>query len=114
MRATHIVLAFVWTLAIHGPALAGCPVADAKIEKAIATKPEFRDGANARVVRDLRTLRDAAVVLDAYEHEGACKRVVAVLDTLASNPERALEAGNTDEGKAQKVEKARTPKSAKQ
>lgn len=99
---------------VAGPAFAGCPVTDAKIEKAIASKPEFRDGANAQVVRDLRTLRDAAVVLDAYEHEGACKQVVAVLNTLASNPDRALEAGNTDEGKAEAVEKARKPKPAKE
>jgi hypothetical protein len=114
MRATtHIVLASVCALAVTGRALAGCPVADAKIEKAIATKPEFRDAANAQVVRDLRTLRDAALVLDAYEHEVACKRVVAVLNTLASNPERALGAGNTDEGKAEEIEKARKPKLAK-
>ncbi len=114
MRATHIVIASACALVVTGPALAGCPVADAKIEKAIATKPEFRDAANAQVVRDLRTLRDAAVVLDAYEHEGACKRVVAVLNTLAANPARALEVGNTDEGKAEEVEKARKPKPAKQ
>ena len=114
IRATHIVLASVCALAVTGRALAGCPVADAKIEKAIATKPEFRDAANAQVVRDLRTLRDAAVVLEAYEHEVACKRVVAVLNTLASNPERALGAGNTDEGKAEEIEKARKPKLAKQ
>jgi hypothetical protein len=54
MRATYIVLASVCALAVTGRALAGCPVADAKIEKAIATKPEFRDAANAQVVRDLR------------------------------------------------------------
>lgn len=114
MRATHIVLASVFSLVVTGPALAGCPVADAKLEKAIAAKPELRDGANAQVVRDLRTLRDAAVVLEAYEHDGACKQVVAVLNTLASNPERMLEAGDTDEAKAEAVEKARKPKSAKQ
>ena len=114
MRATHIVLASICVLAVTGPAFAGCPVADAKIEKEIATKPEFRNGANAQVVRDLRTLRDAAVVLEAYEHEGACKRVVAVLNALASDPERTLEAGNTDESKAEAVEKARKPKPAKQ
>ena len=114
MRAASIILASVCALAVTGRALAGCPVADAKIEEAIATKPEFRDTANAQVVRDLRTLRDAAVVLDAYEHEGACKRVVAVLNTLASNPERTLGAGNTDEGKAEKIERARKPKLAKQ
>ncbi len=110
MRATHIVLASVCALVVPSPALAGCPVADARIETAIATRPEFRQGGNAQVVRDLRTLRDAAVVLDAYEHDGACKRVVAVLNALAANPERALEAGNTDEGKAEEVEKARKPK----
>ena len=113
MRATHIILASVCALVVTGPALAGCPVADAAVEKAIATKPEFRDRANAQVVRDLRILRDAAVVLDAYKHDGACKRVVAVLNTLAANPERTLEAGDTDEGKAEAVEKARKPKPAK-
>jgi hypothetical protein len=64
-------------------------------------------------MRDLRTLREAAVVLDAYEQDGACKRVVAVLNTLASHPERALEAGDTDEGKAEEVEKARKPNPVK-
>ena len=114
MRATHIVLASICALVFTGRALAACPVADAKIEKKIASQPEFRDPANAQVVRDLRTLRDAAVVLDAYEHEGACKRVVAVLNTLAYNPERALGAGDTDEGKAEALEKARRRKPLKQ
>ncbi len=114
MRATHIVLASVCALVVSGPALANCPVTDAATEKAIASKPEFREGANAQIVRDLRTLRDAAVVLDAYDQDGACKRVVAVLKTLASNPERALEAGDTDEGKAEQVEKARKPNPPKQ
>jgi hypothetical protein len=112
MRATHIVVASVCALVVTGPALASCPV-DAKTEKAIATQPKFRNRANAQVVRDLRTLRDAAVVLDAYEQEGACKRVVAVLNALVSNPERTIEAGNTDEDKAEAVEKARKPNPAK-
>jgi hypothetical protein len=114
MRATHVVLSSICALVITGSALADCPVVDAaKTEKVIASKPEFRDGANAQVVRDLRTLREAAVVLDAYEQDGACKRVVAVLNTLASQPERALEAGDTDEGKADEVEKARKPNPVK-
>ena len=114
MRATPIVLAALGALVVANPALATCPVADAKVEKAIATKPELRGGAGAQVARDLRLLRDAAVVLDAYEHQGACKQIVAVLNTLAAHPERALEAGNTDEGKAEAVERARKPKAAKQ
>jgi len=114
MRAAHVVLTAICALVATGPALADCPVVDAaKTEKRLASKPEFRDGANAQVVRDLRTLRDAAVVLDAYEQDGACKRVVAVLNTLASHPERALEAGDTDEGKAEEVEKARKPNPVK-
>src|SRR5215217_4609129 len=103
MRALPSALAFLGTLVLADPALAGCPVADAQGQKAIATKPELRGGAGAQVVRDLRTLRDAAVVLDAYDHHGACKQIVAVLNTLAAHPERALEAGNTDEGKAEQI-----------
>ena len=108
MRAT--VLAALGALAFSGPALAACPVATVKVEQAIAAKPELQEKANAQVARDLRTLRDAAVVLDAYEQDGACKKVVAVLNTLTADPERALEAGNTDEGKAEAIEAARKPK----
>jgi hypothetical protein len=108
MRA--IVFAALSTLALTGPALAACPVADAKVEKAIASKPKLREKANTQIVRDLRTLRDAAVVLDAYEQDGACRKVVAVLNTLTADPERALEVGDTDEGKAEAVERARKPK----
>src|ERR687894_413003 len=96
-----VVLAALGLLAAAAPALAACPVAETKVEETIAKTPDLRDGANAQVVRDLRTLRDAAVVLDAYDHDGACKKVVAVLTTLAAHPERALEAGDTDEGRAE-------------
>ena len=113
MRATPILLAALGALVLADPAFAACPVDNAKVEKAIATKPALRDEANAQVVRDLCTLRGAAVVLDAYAHDGACKRVVAVLHTLAANPERALAAGDTDEGRGEAVERARKPKAAK-
>jgi hypothetical protein len=82
MRALPVTFAFLATLVIANPALAGCPVNKTKVEKVIASKPELRDGAGAQVARDLRILRDAAIVLDAYEQNGACKRVVAVLNTL--------------------------------
>ena len=89
MRALPVTLALLGVLIAVNPALAACPVADAKVEKAIATKPELRGGAGAQVARDLRLLRDAAVVLDAYDHRGACKQIVAVLTTLTAHPERA-------------------------
>lgn len=113
MRAAFSRFAAFSTLVLAAPAFAACPVADGKVEEAIARKPELRDDANAQVVRDLRTLRDAAVVLDAYEQDGACRRVVAALNALAADPDRALEAGDTDEGKADAVERARKPKAAK-
>jgi negative regulator of replication initiation len=113
MRATPILLAALGALVLADPAFAACPVDDAKVETAIATKPALRDEANAQVVRDLRTLLDTAAVLEAYEEHGACKRVVAILHTLAAHPERALEAGDTDEGKAEAAERARKPKAAK-
>src|SRR5215210_1418034 len=69
MCALPSALAFLGTLVVSDPALAACPVADAKVEKAIATKPELRGGAGAQVARDLRTLRDAPAV----------ERVAAVL-----------------------------------
>lgn len=95
------------------PARAACLVNDAKVEKAIAAKPELREGAGAQIARDLRTLREAAVVLDAYQNDGVCKQVVAVLNTLAANPERALEVGDTDEDKAEATERARKLKAVK-
>src|SRR3954447_25797171 len=108
MRA--IVFAALGTLALTGPALAACPVANAKVEKAIASQPELREKANAQLVRDLRTLRDAAVVLDAYEQDGACREVVAVLNTLTAARERARGGGDADEGKAEAVERAAKPR----
>ncbi len=59
MRASSIILAFLGTLVLANPALSACPVTDAKVENAIATKPKLHDKANAQLVRDLRTLRDA-------------------------------------------------------
>ena len=74
MRSTPALLAALASLVIANPARAACPVDNAKVEKAIATKPELRGGAGAQVARDLRTLRDAAVVLDAYDHHALASR----------------------------------------
>ncbi|MDP2357762.1 MAG: photosystem reaction center subunit H [Beijerinckiaceae bacterium] len=93
---------------------AACPInATKKLESVIASKPEFRETANAQVVRDLRTLRDAAVILDAYHQDRACQQVTAALNTLTASPERTLSAGDNDEAKANKIEESRRPKKAK-
>ena len=53
---------------LAGSAEAACDVKGAKLEEAIAQKSELRETANKQTVRDLRTLRDAAIVLDTYKY----------------------------------------------
>ena len=49
-----------------------------KLEQAISRKNELRQSANAQVVRDLRTLREAALILDGNKHTAECQRLVTV------------------------------------
>jgi hypothetical protein len=87
-----------------------CRIGAAKLEQTIARKPELREGANAQTVRDLRTLREAAIVLQSYKHESECAQVIAALKNLAADPERAIASGDTDEGKAEALDKVKAPK----
>ncbi|KMO42346.1 hypothetical protein VQ02_03160 [Methylobacterium variabile] len=88
-----------------------CDVVGLRLEDVIAKSSELRKPANEQAVRDLRTLRDAAVVLDTYKHPEVCAQVLAVLRGLVADPERAIDqGGDTDEEKAEAVEQARTPK----
>ncbi|TGD96494.1 photosystem reaction center subunit H [Methylobacterium nonmethylotrophicum] len=90
---------------------ATCDVVGLRLEDVIARSAALQKPANAQALRDLRTLRDAAVVLDAYKHPEVCAQVLTVLRELAADPERAIDqGGDTDEEKAEAVEKARTPK----
>lgn len=92
-------------------ARAACDVADAGIEESIAAKPALREEANAQALRDLRTLRDAAIVLDTYKHPEECARLVAIVKELVAKPAKAIEAsGDTDEDAAEKVAESRKPK----
>ena len=56
------------TFAPYSPALANCRVTELKLEKAIPPHSELRQSANRQIVRDLRTLREAAIILDAKKH----------------------------------------------
>ena len=89
-----------------------CRIGAAKLEQTIANKPELRESANAQTVRDLRTLQEAAIVLQQYKHENECAQVVAALKSLAADPERAIASGDTDEDKAKALDKVRAPKAA--
>lgn len=96
-----------------GSASAACDVKGARLEEAIAGKTELREVANKQTVRDLRTLRDAAIVLDTYKYEPECERLMAIIKVLAANPEKTIEqGGDTDEDKAEDLMEAREPKAA--
>lgn len=96
-----------------GPAGAACDVKGAQIEEAIAAKGELRSDANAQLVRDLRTLRDAAIVLDTYKFPGECEVLLGVAKSLLADPAKTIEqGGDTDEDKAEGLSEAREPKDA--
>ena len=113
MKALSVLSFMAGTLAFYNPALAHCGVADRKLEHAISRKAELRQSANAQVVRDLRTLREAAMILDANKHRAECRRLVAVVRELAADPKRAIEtSSDTDEDKAEALDKTRRPNTA--
>lgn len=110
-RTLPLVLALAAATASH--AFAACDVTGAKIEETIATKGELRAGANAQIVRDLRTLRDAAIVLDTYKFRGECEVLLGIARTLVADPDKTIEqGGDTDEDKAETLIEARKPKAA--
>ena len=74
------------TLTSQGRAFAACDVQGAKIEEQIAAKPELQKDANAQTVRDLRTLRDAAIVLETYKYPGECEVLLGIARSLLSDP----------------------------
>jgi hypothetical protein len=94
-----------------GPAGAACDVKGAQIEEAIAAKSTLKSDANAQLVRDLRTLRDAAIVLETYKFPGECEVLLGVAKSLLADPAKTIEqGGDTDEDKAESLSEAREPK----
>ena len=67
-------------------AMADCQIADAKLEEAILQKPELRGPANRQTVRDLRSLRDAAITLWSYGRHDDCERLLANIRELVCRP----------------------------
>ena len=113
MKALPVLSLIAGSLAFCSPALAHCGVADLNLEQAISRKAELHQSANAQVVRDLRTLREAAMILHANKHRAECRRLVAVVRELAADPKRAIEtSSDTDEDKAEALDKMRRPRTA--
>jgi len=105
---------FAVSLALFGalgvaPALADCNISDAQLEEAILEKPEFQDPDNRRLVRDLRTLRDAAYLLWAYGLEEDCERVIGNVRQLIAAPEMG-QLGSNDEDEADQQLAATEPR----
>lgn len=88
---------------------ADCQIADAKLEEAIAQKPELREPANRQIVRDLRSLRDAAFTLWSYGRHDDCERLLANIRELVAQPLMSTLGGN-DEEEADKQLSALEPK----
>ncbi len=90
-------------------ARADCQIGDAKLEEAILQKPELRGPANRQTVRELRSLRDAAITLWSYDRHDDCERLLANIRELLSGPAIG-KLGDNDEEEAEKQIGARTPK----
>jgi len=113
MKALPVLSVVAGTLAFCSPALAHCGVTDLNLEQAISRKVELRQSANAQVVRDLRTLREAAIILDANKHTAECQRLITVVRELVADPKRAIEtSSDTDEDKAEVLDKTRRQNTA--
>jgi hypothetical protein len=100
-----LALANVWIT----PGLADCQIADAKLEEAILQKPSLRGQAHRREVKDLRSLRDAALILRTYGRHEDCKRLLANIRELIAGPPMG-DLGDNDEEEATKQMDAREPK----
>lgn len=90
-------------------AAAECELADARLEEAIQNNPRFRGPANSQSVRDLRSLRDAALTLRSYGRHDDCERLLAnIRELIAGPPMGSL--GDNDEEQADLQNAAREPK----
>jgi hypothetical protein len=81
------------------PALAACNISDARLEEAVLKSPELRDPENRYLVRDLRTLRDAAFLLWTYGLHDDCERLLANIRELIASPSMGR-LGDSDEDEA--------------
>jgi hypothetical protein len=90
------------------PAIADCNISDAQLEEAVLKSPELRNPENRYLVRDLRTLRDAAILLWSYGLHEDCERVLGNIRQLIAAPAMG-QLGNNDEDDADTQLAARTP-----
>jgi hypothetical protein len=110
MKPARIVLVVILLGALGvAEAMADCQIADAKLEEAILQKPGLRGPAHRQIVRDLRSLRDAAFTLRSYGRHDDCERLLANIRELVAGPPMG-NLGDNDEDEADKQISAREPK----
>jgi hypothetical protein len=109
MKSVIIFLTVTLASAGIAPALADCQIADAKLEEAILQKPGLRGHQHRRIVKDLRSLRDAALTLRTYGRHEDCERLLANIRELIAGPPMG-DLGDNDEDEATKQMDARVPK----
>jgi hypothetical protein len=109
MKSAGMPIAFtLLSLLCIADASAECQIADAQLEEAILKSPKLRGPDNRQVVRDLRSLRDAAFTLRSYGRHDDCERLLANIRELISGPPMGS-LGDNDEDEADKQISAREP-----
>src|SRR3954469_22682102 len=90
-------------------ASADCQIGDAKLEEAVLQNPHLRGPGNRQAVRDLRSLRDAALTLRSYGRHSDCERLLGnIRELIAGPPMGSL--GDNDEEAAENQMDAQEPK----
>jgi hypothetical protein len=94
MRNFLLVSAASLLLVAPSIAYAACSITDEKIEQELSKVEGIASGDFGNVRRDVRTLRNAATVLQRYGKDEACQQVVATMSDLLRNPKASLEMRN--------------------
>jgi hypothetical protein len=103
-----LIAAVVLTLVGVVGASAECQIADAQLEEAVLKSPKLRGPDNRQAVRDLRSLRNAALTLRSYGRHDECERLLATIRELIAGPPMGS-LGDNDEEEAEKQMSAGEP-----
>ena len=109
----RFLLATVAVAALAAPGVSAAAECDARMnayDERVMADPEKRQLVDVQARRDLRALRDAAVLLQMYGQNDACADVVAAIEEIASDPESMAKARNVriEDAQASYEDRART------
>jgi hypothetical protein len=94
MRNFLLVSAASLFLAVPSLSYAACTISDQNIEQELSKVEGIASGDFGNVRRDVRTLRNAATVLQRYGKDEACQQIVSTMSDLLRNPKASLEMRN--------------------